>query len=549
MKMSFRPVHAVLAVCSIAIAGVFLSLFGTGPDGSWMLRSYAVWGDWSAHLSLISAFRERGIGWVTGENPLFHGAGFQYPFLSHLLTAGLAEITGCDTLGVTLALSLIFLLALPFLLYRFYRIFRLSRVASLYSCLVFLFLGGFQIFDRTLPESGPVTNQFDSGSVFTQLLLFEFIPQRAFLFGMALVLGLITHMGAARSGPKKTAWIASCLLGVTPLVHLHSWPALGVLLLAFLAFPAPGKSPLASRKSVLSHGLLILALSGPIAAALLLHKHAATASSWEVWFPGWAQNAGAGLPAAAMMNPIWFWLYNTGVFLPLCLFGVFLASRTRSGGATPELRSLGAPGLAGAVLFVIALLFRTQPNFYDNLKIFTWAFLFLAPFAGIALERIQKRFWPAAVAILILQTASAVRDFSFFVSPGQPVTWLESSEVDLAREFKTIRSSADELVLIQPRHNHWVPMLTGNPVVMGYAGWLWSWGIAYRETEQKIDRILLGAPDAAELVRELHPRWIVLDRRTRVRGREIDFDFFDRHYRRVLERDAWVVFSVEDSAK
>ncbi|NDG84974.1 MAG: hypothetical protein EBX52_08060, partial [Proteobacteria bacterium] len=275
-------------------------------------------------------------------------------------------------------------------------------------------------------------------------------------------------------------------------------------------------------------------------AGLILIRHHDHPHRWDLWFPGWAQNSGAGLETASAMNPIGFWLYNTGLFLPLTIAG---AVQQRS---NPALRGLL---LAGFTLFLFAILFRIQPYFYDNLKIFTWSFLFLAPFAGIAMEWGHGKFWPFAVALMVIQSASAVSDFRFFAKGNQHAVFFDPLEIKLSKDFRKVRGSADDLVLIQPKHNHWVPCLTGNPVVMGYAGWLWSWGIDYRDTEQKVQEILLGGPRAEEELVRLRPKWIILDEREKVRGMNVNLPFFEFRFKKVLEAGPWRIYSVEPITK
>jgi hypothetical protein len=535
LRLLVKPVHLGLILLSTLITGVCASLAGFDPAEGLVARSYAVWGDWSAHLSMIQAFRERGVAWIAGSNPLFSEAPFQYPFLSHALTALLSRLTGVDPVSATLLLSLILMFLLPVVLFRFYRSFGISPVASLYSTLVFVLMGGFQALDPNLKSGEPLTNQFGEGSVFTQFILFEFFPQRAFLFALVLALPLLTRLIRAQQGDlKKQSWVL-LVLSLLPVIHIHSWLATGTLLLAILVFPVPGSAVLGDRKKILLSGGGVLILSASIAGWLLL-RHPAHPLRWDIWFPGWAQNQGSGLETASRMNPVWFWLYNTGLFLPLAGAGAF-DHRHHAG-----LRSIL---LAGIVLFVVAILFRVQPYYYDNLKIFTWSFLLLAPFAGIALERIHRRFLFIALGLVVLQTSSALWDLRFFAGGAQHAVFFDPLEIRLSREFKRLRKSPEDLVLIQPVHHHWVPCLAGNPVVMGYPGWLWSWGIDYRDTERRIQQILLGGPDADEELKRFRPKWIVLDERKKVGGASANLHYFESRFRRVLEAGPWRVYSSE----
>jgi hypothetical protein len=435
----------------------------------------------------------------------------------------------------TLLLSLIFLCALPGVLYRFYRAFDLSPLSALYATGTFLLIGGFQVFDSSLRSDLPITNQFDAGSVFTQFVLFEFIPQRAFLFGVVFMLLLLTWMLKTETRSRSVWFGVLITLSFLPLIHFHSYFALGALLIFFLLFPLPHSPRFSARKPIFITGGILFLISSTLASLVLL-RHSDHPYRWDLWFPGWAQNEGAHLNSASEMNPFWFWIYNTGMFLPLVGAGAIHHRKN------PALRAFLASGLT---LFGFALLFRIQPYFYDNLKIFTWSFLFLAPFVGLALEVIHKKFWPIAVALALIQSASALKDFHYFWEGQQHAIFFDPLEINLAREFKSIRHSPDDLVLIQPKHNHWVPCLSGSPIVMGYPGWMWSWGISYQGTEQKLNEIFTGGPNAITVLDSLKVKWIILDEREKVQNRDVNLQFFESHFKKVLEAGPWRIYSSE----
>jgi hypothetical protein len=536
MKQVFKPIPLLLFLLAAWIASVFLSLVHGSPAEGFSTGSYAIWGDWSAHLTFTEAFRERGIAWVLEPSPLFQDAPFRYPFLSHLLTAALSGLAGIHSIHGMILTSTLLLLALPFLLFRFFRSHGTSPAASFFATCCFLLAGGLQIFDSTLDPSKALTNQFDRGSIFTQFLIFEFFPQRAFLFGLCLFLWAVVRLRNASSWRKVI--LPAILLGLLPLIHLHSFIALAVFMLAFLAFPAPGSGSFSNRGSVFATGAGI-AGTGALGILFLFHGRNAQAISWNFFLPGWAQNSAAGQPAAAAMNPFGFWLYNTGFFLPLTIAGIWLA---RKHAASRPL------AVAGGALFLISLLFCIQPYFYDNLKLFTYAFLFLAAFTGILLDWIRTRglrLGRLFLPLLALQCATSVRDLVAFQRGIEQTGWFDASAIRLAAEFKKIRTSPDDRVLINPFHNHPVPCLAGNPVVMGYPGWLWSWGIQYGALEKKVASILSGDSDAIRNLEELHPRYIVVNSRESFQNKPVAIAFFDSHLKKVLSVDSWQVYRVD----
>ncbi len=541
MKLLFKPIPLLLFSLSIWVSSVFLSLIRQDPNQGIIVRNYGIWGDWSAHLAFTEAFRERGLSWVMENSPLFQDAPFRYPFFSHAVTALISGILGLETISGMILTSTILLLVLPFLLFRFFRSLAISSMASLYSTLGFLFMGGFQIFDKALDPSKALTSQFDHGSIVTQLLIYEFFPQRAFLFGICIFLWAIVQLRG--SGNWKKALLPMTLLGLLPLVHLHSFFALPFFLLPFLLYPSKTSGLFSNRTSVLRLGIVIAGIGG-LCILFLFREKNPNSLSWNLFLPGWAQNSTTGQTAAIGMNPLWFWIYNTGFFLPFALAGIWLHRRE------PTLCSIS---ISGWSLFLFSLMICVQPYFYDNLKLFTYAFLFLAPCFALSLEWLQKKsgkFGIFLVLILLsIQCSSALLDLRSFQQGIEHATWFGRSEIRLAEEFKKIRRSPDDRVLINPIHNHPIPCLAGNPVVMGYPGWLWSWGIQYGELEKKVASVLLGGADSIQNLSALSPRYIVVNSNEKFQNQPVAISFLDSHTKKILEVDSWQVYQVEPPAR
>jgi hypothetical protein len=223
--------------------------------------SFSIWGDWSAHFTFINAIRERGIAWIAGDNPLFPGAPFQYPFLSHLLTAIFGACLRIDTPAAVYASSLILMASLPTVLFRLFKSFGLASWPALSSVVIFLCIGGFQWLSGGLNPNEPLTNQFNEGSVFTQFVLFELFPQRAFLFGLTAFSLLFTWAFQTKTQKTKNWILLGIAFSMLSLIHVHTWIAMGTLIMAVFIFPPVVSKFRVDRKSVFYFGLAVIALS------------------------------------------------------------------------------------------------------------------------------------------------------------------------------------------------------------------------------------------------------------------------------------------------
>jgi hypothetical protein len=539
----FKPIYIGLSLVSLWIVLCCAASLGWDSSHNLIAHSYSVWGDWSAHFTFISNLLERGPAFLWGDNPVFSQIPFQYPFLSHVMTALIAWCLRLSVIDATYYSSLTLLAALPFCLYFWFRALGLQIRSSFVSVLVFLFVGGFQYLDSSLSPTEPLTNQFQKGSIFTQFIVFELFPQRAFLFGLIA----FTLLGAAllsrfnRDQISRKFWIGSCLaLSAISWLHLHSWIAAAVILLAYFIF---NPRPLVIKGSkIFIFGLSVALLSAGLLAFLLMRDHGNDLrTTWNYFQPGWAQNEKAGQTTAAEMSFISFWIYNTALYLPLSLIGFFVHRKNLA------LR----PVFAAAVFtFFVATVFNLQPYFYDNLKLYTYSFLFFAPFFALAVEELFSRKFlvPAAFMIIGMQTWSGITDLQFLRAQSQSTTFFNAFEFTLANDFKALRQSPNDLILINPKHNHWAACLTGNPVVMGYPGWLWSWGINYSAREQEVQSILTGQPEMLELVKRLNVAYIVVKLNERINNQAINIEALKANYPLILAKNDWLIFSVKSPA-
>ncbi len=544
-----RPVKKKITLPTVALAlvSIWITLCCAAnlewdSAGNLITHSYSVWGDWSAHFSFISAFRERGIHWLSGDNPLFMGMPMQYPFLSHLLTAFYAWALHLNVVTATFSMSLILMLGLPFALRYFFDSLGLKPWTSFTSVVLFLFAGGFQCFDSAIGPKEFVTNQFDLGSIFTQFIIFELFPQRAFLFGVicfSLLAGRLIRGMKNNTLTLPQVSILGVLISLMTWLHVHTWISISSLILfSFIAPPVP------FRKKILIFGASVAGLSAILLGYLLFRGHPSPefSNTWDIWFPLWAQSPKANIAKAHDMNFFVFWIYNTGIFLPLALAGIYFTGCFSKGAS--YLKPLAYSGLT---LFLVALFFNIQPYYYDNLKLFTYSFLLLAPFAALGLEKIaglHKLLYPVAVALLAVQCASACLDLNSLRSHIQTTTFFNADEFTLAEEFKSIRKSPDSLVLIGSGHNHWVPCLAGNPIVMGYPGWLWSWGINYVSRERQVQAILMGKPEAQAAIQALHFDYVIVRKNEEIDRKPINHDFLKTQFQLLRDKSGWEIYSI-----
>lgn len=446
-----------------------------------------VWADWAAHLAYAEVFAQRAPrDWLT-SHPLHATAPFDYPFLADALS-GLLMRAGLDRVDAFVWPSLLASLLLVALLQAFYARWLESAGRGLVAVTLFFTNGGtgFLLWLQDVRQGGlgfparEYTWLPERHIEWINVVSSELLPQRGLLLGLPLALAVLLVLlrwrdagfaGASRLRLAGLGLGASLLL----LTHAHSFLALAWICAWLLLFD------LRHARAWLGFAL---ATAAPAALWAWLCYGGVASRGFVSWLPGWLAN-----PDGPHPMPVWRFLWlNWGVFVPLAAVAVL------------RLRGPRQPGLreplvwAGVTLFGACMLVRFQPNAWDNTKLFTWAHLLLAaPVAAYLATLWQRRgVLGPALALLLFAFASASGFLELWrIGGGERVAvrmW-SREEIALADAFRDL-APPDALVLCSDHHHHWVAPLAGRRVLLGYRGWLASYGVDTAALEDDVARML-----------------------------------------------------------
>ncbi|MGH9942435.1 MAG: hypothetical protein ACRD9R_08775 [Pyrinomonadaceae bacterium] len=548
-------------------AGVSLLLFLFGAVVLWLVFGRAMFvrggeiytgvdnnlGDLPFHLAIITSFTD-------GQNfppqhPEYGGARLTYPFIVDFIAAMFAR-SGAALEGALFLENFLLGLALLGLLYRFAHVLTRSRSAALVAPALALLSGGFgwtRLWKEwtdgqqglaellwQLPHD--YTISFDGVYRWGNALTTLFVPQRGLLLGLPLALVVITQwwrmtegeerkakgesqsggeeetishqQGAARKGKRKGRQTmpaydpssfspfafrlspfasrvlgAGLVAGLLPLVHAHSFITLMLLggCLALL-FPRWRAWPLFFAAA--------LVVSAP-QMFWATRETAARPESFFAWQFGWDRGE---------QNPLWFWLNNTGLFIPLLVAAV--AWRGRDPVVPKRLLLFYAPF---TLLFVISNVGKISPWIWDNIKVLYYWYVASVPLVALLLARLWGRrgAWRAASVVL----------FGLLVLAGALDVWRVASGASEQREFDRAgvefaellkrETAPDSLILQAPTYNH-PSYLAGRRALMGYGGHLWSQGISYAEREAHVRQMYAGGPNAEQLMHQYGVNYVVV---------------------------------------
>jgi len=502
-----------------------------------------VWADWAVHFSYASVFAYWPIGDWFSINPVFATGGFAYPFLADAIS-GLLMRAGMELVWAFALPSIAASLALVSLLFFFYAL-RMgsSRAAVLASTLFFTNGGaGFLQFAADLAREPSLrllrlppreyTYLPEHGIEWINIISSEILPQRALLLGVPLALLVLISVWRWRQrGFENVSNAKLAALGVLAsfllVTHAHSYLALVLLCGMLFLFD-------------LSHyrSWLVFAAAAALSSLVLLvlfYDQAGTAGFIR-WQPGWLAN-----PTHGKHGPLWLFLWlNWGVFLPIAVVSIIRFRYYRD----PLV-------IGGIVLFVACFLFRFQPYAWDNTKLLTWAHLLLC----IPVARYLQHLWSkrrvvsrclAAILFLFTTASGFLEVWRLTRTPEIAVRMWSNQEIALAEAFRSI-SDPLSLVLCSDYHHHWVTPLGGRPVLLGYRGWLASYGIDYSAVERDVRAMLQGGPRAAELMERYGVEFAVIGRRE-LRDFGASEGYFRQHHELILEEAGYAVFAIRGSA-
>jgi hypothetical protein len=508
-------------------------------------------GDLPFHLSVITSF-------AFGNNfppddPTFAGVRFTYPFLTDFISAMFVRC------GASLRQSMFlenFVVGLAFvgLLHRWALVLLRDKLAAILTPIIVFLSGGFGwIFLwnelrkqntgglmsvlRSLPPSFTVIPEstWRWGNAVSTLL----VPQRGFLLGLPLAVivftqwwlsekeeeqelkGELDHRGKggvkgkgkksrqrkeAEIDPQPAAHLRSCfssvplsvrrmiaaglVAGLLPLVHAHSFVVVMVV---------GGCLALLQRRW--RDWITFAVVASLIALPQMwwsTHDSAVAAEKFFAWEFGWDHG---------QENVVWFWLKNTGLFIPLTVAAILWRRDDR-----PLVsRRLLIFFLPFTLCFLVPNVLKMAPWIWDNIKVLFYWWLASAPLVALLLARLWRQGGvqrPIAVGLLVCVTLAGALDVAAIVLRSNRDEVFNADGVKFGELIKR-QTPSRTLVVHAPVHNHPV-FLTGRRSLMGYPGHVWTHGLEFAPREAEIKRVYAGAPDARAILEKYDVDYVVV---------------------------------------
>ena len=326
---------------------------------------------------------------------------------------------------------------------------------------------------------------------------------------------------------------AGLVAGLLPLVHAHSFVVLmvtgGLLSLLFADWRGRGDGGAGGGFNWARLWASWRAWAAFFAAALVVavpqmlwatSGAAVNAGRFFGWEFGWDSGD---------YNVFWFWIKNTGVFIPLLVAA--LLWRGREPVVRPKLLYFYLPF---TLCFVVPNVYKLSPWVWDNIKVLFYWWIASAPLVALSLARLWRRggvLRVAALVLLLAQTSAGGLDVWRVASGAAERQTYDARGVAFAEVVRR-ETPPRALILHAPTYNDPV-FLTGRRSFLGYPGHIWSHGLDYVGRESELKRIYSGAPDAAQLLSKNGIEFVVVgpleEAEMRKYGLALNRPFFERY--------------------
>jgi hypothetical protein len=507
---------------------------GKGLQAGWI----GVWGDWAAHITYANVFALKPPSMWLSPHPIHVNSPFTYPFVADAIS-GLLMRAGMNLIDAFILPSIITSLFFLGVVYGLYFSVLKKGSRAVVALSLFLLNGGWGVWwfikDWLADPSWEIwayppeeyTHLYKQYIEWISIVTSEMIPQRAFLLGFPLTLLIIwqLHNWYERNFHNVPAWRVLALgffSGWLFFIHAHSFMAL---------FAISGVLTLFSWKRWrywMLYAFATAAVAVPIASLL----HGDSLGSFFRFLPGWFANA-----KHHDMNWFYFWWLNSGLFLPLAVIGTLWKKLYKN----PLV-------LSGWVIFAALNLIQFQPHIWDNTKMVTWAHFFLVIPVWYVLQAIwQGRWWRKAVVVLlfILLTASSWLDWWRFTRVDRNTYQMWSTEdLQMAWELNQISQPGDR-VLTGQNHNSWVVSHTHTQALLGFPGWLWTYGVTDPKLSEDINTMFRGGQEAEQLLQQYDVKFVIIGQPER-HDLKANEEWFAARYPLVIQGTEYNTYQILD---
>lgn len=539
---------ALLIAVPLTVLGGYLQythVLRPAADGS-LHGGQSTYGDLCLHLGIATSLRDAAFPPTYSILP---GATLSYPFLTDSMSTSML-LLGMD-LRAAIAVPGTLMMGLVFfgfvLLCR--EVVGNRRGVLILAAALFFLNGGFGFLydvDRVFQDPSRFAeiftgyyktpaNQPEFNLRWSNVIADMLVPQRTLLGGWtALIPALLMLCWAVKDRSLRAFTVLGLVAGAMPLVHTHSFLALGLFSAGFLLFSFV-RADREARVRLLKGIALYFAITMALALPQLVgnaFKQTLEGGSLRVQF-NWVNNSqNHGL----IDEYFFFWIKNVGP--AFILFLCVLLESDRRGHLDV---------LAGAMtIFVVAELLLFQPNEYDNNKLFYVFYMFASMLAAdyasvlfLRMKGLRGRYVLAGLFVLcsvlsgsLSIAREAVSDYQLFDPAAVEAAAFIEEETEPHAVFMT-----------GTQHLNPASALAGRNIVCGSDLYLFFHGLNYQENSLDCRRFYQDPENNLDVLEKYGVSYIYLSD-YEMSEMNPDVEALNRLFEKVYEKDWITIYAV-----
>ncbi len=361
-------------------------------------------------------------------------------------------------------------------------------------------------------------------------LLAYLVPQRSTLFGfsLALIVLLLVWLAVRERLGGRVFLFAGVVAGAMPVFHVHAYGTVVALSVFWALFNR--------RREWLAFFVPALVIGVPIIAWMLPPANNLACGD-ELSIRGYCFQL--GWLSDGTFWP-WFWIKNTSVFIPLLIAAHFLQRWFSTG--------FGKWFAPMWLWFVVPNVIVLQPWDWDNTKFFIfWALLGSVMVGGALSGLFKKGLIGAAVAsvLLVLLALSGGLDLARASDPTVSSYQFTDAKGLQVADWVRHNTSPHAVFAVADEHNNPIATLGGRRIMVGYPGWLWTYGLAdfvEKGADQRL--ILQGAPSTADLIDKYGISFVLIGPQELADPRNANIAYWDENGTRVYTNGEYSIYKV-----
>lgn len=438
--------------------------------GGGVSSGQSTYGDLHMHLSFITSIAEQGK--FPPDYCQLAGEKLNYPFLVDMLSSSL-YLFGTPLRWATLipsyVLSMLIVLGFYMLAYRITK----KKSVAVLACVLFFINGGFGFayffdgmrkdfsgFSRIFTEYYKTpTNYLDGNIRWVNTICDMIIPQRVTMAGWSvLLLAIMLLLDAIEEKKKSLFIILGVLAGCMPMIHTHSFLALGIIsAVMFFAYFSKDKTYITSW---VIYGAIAMLMAFP---------------QLFVWT--FTQTSGNEMFVRASFNWIndtdtyfWFYLKNWGIIAIFAIPAIMHASKDNKKLA-----------LSVLTIMLIAEFIIFQPNEYDNNKLIFVTYMIVLIlvcdymyFLYRKLEGVSGRSFFATVIVCAAVLSGILTIGREYVS-GKEYRTFADDDIEFA-EYVKDNTASDAVFLTGQEVTNPITVFAGRTIYLGSASYVYFHG-------------------------------------------------------------------------